>query len=129
MENNFSIKIRQHHNDLYINLHGIFDGASAFELVKTLKGKNNKDMSMFIDTTHLTTAIPFGKAILDTHLPKNKFRNKVHFSGSYARSIIPEGCILLKGRKTKQHTCSGICKNCRCRSKQSVSHNTIHEAS
>lgn len=116
MQNNFFIETTQHHNDLYLTLNGIFDGSSAFELIQTIKNEEYINKFVFIDTTNLTSAIPFGKAILDTHLPKNKNRAKIHFKGSHAKSIIPEGCTLLKGKTPKKHVCKGTCKNCKCKS-------------
>ncbi len=116
MKTNFYLETHHQHHDLRINLHGIFDGSSAFELIQTIKDKQNIFKAVFIDTTNVTSAIPFGREILNTHLPQRKFRTRLHFSGRHAKDIIPQGCVLLKGKMTKKHRCSGNCKNCACRS-------------
>lgn len=116
MDGNFSLKTHQNNKDLHIHLQGTFDGSSAFELIQTLKRRNSHNNFVFIDTSHLTETLPFGKTILDTHLPKNKSRIRLHFTGSHARSIIPRGCTLLKGSSNKKRSCGGTCRNCKCKS-------------
>ena len=114
MENNFHLKTRLHHNDLHIHLHGSFNGSSACELVRTLQHKSHISKSVFIDTTHVTRTFPFGRAVLEAELPKKGLRRQIHFTGNFARDIMPEGCILLNGNVKKKHACNGNCKNCLC---------------
>tara|TARA_B100000614_G_scaffold167372_1_gene149098 strand:+ start:285 stop:665 length:381 start_codon:yes stop_codon:yes gene_type:complete len=114
MKSNFHLKTRKKNHELHINLHGIFDGASAFELIEVIRDGEKEGLSIFIDTNHLKEAYVFGKSVLDTHLPKNALRAKVHFSGAWAEGILPDGCILFNGKHKKGHRCKGNCKNCKC---------------
>lgn len=115
MENDFHLKTTFNHTDLFIQLQGTFNGSSACELVNTLKNKNYIAKSVFIDTSQVTQIFPFGRAILNAELPKKEIRKRLHFTGSHAKEIIPEGCVLLKGNMKKKHVCTGQCKNCKCR--------------
>lgn len=119
MTSNFSLKTRKHHQDVHIKLHGIFDGNSAFQLIHALQKARDHDRPVFIDTNNLTRAYPFGRTILDRHLPQNAFRTKLHFFGVRAKEIVPEGCTLLKSNKHITHKCRGNCKNCTCRHEKS----------
>ncbi|MCG8615823.1 MAG: hypothetical protein MI802_06365 [Desulfobacterales bacterium] len=114
MKSNFHLQTRKKNHELHINLHGIFDGASAFELIEVIQEGGKEGLSIFIDTSHLKEAYAFGKSVLDTHLPKNALRAKVHFSGAWAEGILPDGCILFNGKHKKGHRCRGNCKNCKC---------------
>lgn len=111
MKSNFHLETSQKNQEYHINLHGIFDGASAFELLGAIHDGAKKGLTMFIDTSHLDEALPFGQAILELNLPKNGMRDKLHFKGTQAGDILPKGCHLL----TKEHKCTGDCKNCQCR--------------
>ena len=115
METDFHIKAKINHNDLLIQLQGTFNGSSAFELANILKINSNISKSFFIDTDQITQIFPFGRAILNTELPKKGIRKRLHFTGSRAKEIIPEGCVLLNGNFKKKHVCTGQCKNCKCR--------------
>lgn len=115
MKNRFFLKTRMQHNDFHIQLHGPFDGSSAFELINTLKNKDHLLKSVFINTSHVTRVFPFGRVVLDARLPKRELRKRIHFTGKFARDIVPEGCVLLKEKSGKKHKCTGTCKNCVCR--------------
>ena len=120
MKSNFHLQTRKKNHELHINLHGIFDGASAFELIEVIQDGEKEGLSIFIDTSHLKEAYAFGKSVLDTHLPKNALRTKVHFSGAWAEGILPDGCILFNGVHKKGHRCKGNCKNCKCRNNSTL---------
>jgi len=115
MQSNFYLKIRNPNQQPLINLYGVFDGASAFELINAIKQKYKQSGNILINTNSLIQICPFGKAILEHHLPKNVLRSKIHFSGIYAKEIIPNGCTLSKKKGKNPHKCKGTCKNCKCR--------------
>ena len=110
MKSNFHLKSKQENKSLHIHLHGIFDGASAFELIQVIAANEKKVARIYVDTSQLTQTLPFGSSILDTHLPKNGLRPKLYFSGIWADKILPEGCALEKECRHK-----GACRNCQCR--------------
>lgn len=126
MKTGFYLDTRNQDKELYINLHGVFDESSAFELISTIEKNQVKSKLVFIDTTHLTHTAELGKTALDSLLPNNAFRARLHFSGIRARDILPEGCILLKSKKPKSHKCKGTCKNCRCRKTDHASTLPVH---
>ena len=114
MQSNFHLETKKQDQQSHINLHGVFDGASAFELVHAIKQEYKHGSNVFINTNSLIRTCPFGKAILEYHLPKNVLRAKIHFSGIRAKEIIPDGCTLSQ-KKSHPHQCKGTCKNCKCR--------------
>lgn len=115
MQSNFSLQIRENKQDVHISLKGIFDGSSAFELVRAIENSRKDNQQIFIDTNRLTHTFPFGQTTLETHLPKNDFRSRLHFTGHRAKEILPEGCSLINAGHPKGHVCKGTCKNCSCR--------------
>ena len=115
MKSNFHVNTRRDNHLLHIYLHGIFDGASAFELIDVILKKEDQAETIQVDTSHLTETLPFGKSILNTHLPKNGLRSRIRFSGAQAGGILPEGCVLLEENHRNAHVCKGTCKNCACR--------------
>jgi len=124
MKSNFRIKTQKHDQNLYIELSGIFDGASAFELTHLLSQEQEHSNSVFIDTERLTQTFAFGKAILDFNLPKDIKRARFNFSGCRAEEIMPSGCTRCSTTKSNPHKCSGNCKNCTCRySKKRIAQN------
>ncbi len=120
MKSNFHLETSTKNQEYHIQLHGVFDGASAFELLNVIREGEKQGMTIFIDTNHLVQALPFGRAILDSNLPKSAIRTRLHFKGALAEDLIPEGCSLLKNSHKKGHKCKGTCKNCRCRQGKSV---------
>jgi len=120
MKSNFRIKTQKHDQNLYIELSGVFDGASAFELTHAIAQAQEHNNFVFIDTDQLTQTFAFGKAILDFSLPKNTKRARFHFSGFRAEEIMPRGCTLFNKIKSDFHECSGNCKNCTCHHSKKV---------
>jgi len=129
MESNFHLETSRKDHEYHINLHGVFDGASAFELLEAIQQGEKQGLTMFIDTTHLREALPFGQALLEFHLPKNSNRQKLNFKGLRAEAILPKGCRLLDHQHKKGHKCTGDCKNCPCRRQAKAKTNITHEAS
>ncbi len=117
MQSNFHVQTREENHLLHIHLYGVFDGVSAFELIETIQKGEHQAKNILVDTSSLTQTFPFGKVILDYHLPKSGLRARIHFSGAWAGDILPEGCTLLEGKPHKTHKCKGNCKNCVCRTK------------
>lgn len=115
MKSNFHLETQKKDQQPHIVLHGVFDGASAFELIQAIEKEYKQGDSIFINTNRLVQTLPFGKAILEHHLPKNVLRTKIHFSGIRAKEIIPDGCILNQKKESSSHLCKGTCKNCKCR--------------
>lgn len=115
MEAGFHLKTQTRNRDLFIELYGVFDGASAFKLINTLKKQGSGRQTIFIDTNRLTRAYSFGRTILNAHLPKSVQRNHVHFSGQKAQEIMPQGCHLFNREGGRFHICAGDCANCNCR--------------
>ncbi|MCG8632233.1 MAG: hypothetical protein MI863_00315 [Desulfobacterales bacterium] len=114
MKSNFHLQAQKKNKELYIDLHGIFDGASAFELIEVIEEGDRQGLAIFIDTSNLKQAYSFGRTILDNHLPKSALRAKLHFSGVWAEGILPDGCVLFNGKHKNGHRCKGNCKNCAC---------------
>ena len=115
MQSNFKLTVQKKNQDIIIKLFGVFDGASAFELIQAIDRKNNSGKKVYIDTSRLSQTFPFGQAVLEKHLSNNKSRSRLHFTGKWAMDILPEGCILLNGKQSQGHICNGDCKNCACR--------------
>lgn len=113
MESNFHMDAQARDQEIYINLHGVFDGASAFELIQKIE--DHPDKHIVIETQALTRTLDYGRHVLQWQLPKTVRRSRLHFAGDHAKQIMPQGCKLLKYRNGKPHICMGNCKNCRCR--------------
>ncbi|MGD9826567.1 hypothetical protein [Desulfobacter sp.] len=129
MESNFHLETSRKGHEYHINLHGVFDGASAFELLEAIQQGEKQGLTMFIDTTHLREALPFGQTILEFHLPRDSNRQKLNFTGLRAEAILPKGCRFLDDYHKKGHKCTGDCKNCRCRRQAKAKNNITHKAS
>ena len=115
MTSYFYLKAHHQDDDLYIHLHGTFDASSASELIQTIEKKQVHTSCVFIDTTHLDRALEPGRTMLESLLPRNALRSRIHFSGIRASDILPQGCILLEGKRPERHQCKGTCKHCACR--------------
>lgn len=107
MQPNFYLKTQKQNSDLYINLHGVFDCASAWELTNTIKKEYYENKAFYIDTGKVTQTYSLGKIVLDLNLSSSIKRNLIHFSGLKATDIMPEGCTLFK-----KHQCRGNCTEC-----------------
>lgn len=115
MQSNFQLKTLGKGQAVHIDLQGVFDGASAFELVNALTRNGAPDKAVFIDTDNLTQAHSFGRLILDFHLPKEIPRSNIHFFGLKAQEIMPAGCRMFRKQKGQVHACPNNCPNCTCR--------------
>ena len=106
----FRLKTDQCGQNFYIYLYGVFDGSSAFNLLEVITKHIDQDQSIFINTDHIVHTYPFGKTILNWNLPQSNLRSKLHFAGTHAREILPDGCRFLSERSTSGHTRRKNCK-------------------
>jgi len=126
MNSNFNLKTQRQNHHFRIDLHGVFDGASAFELVRAIERGYDNNNTVLIDTEHLTSTCSFGKAVLESNLPKRVLRAGLHFSGIRAKEIMPEGCTLFNSKDSEHHRCNRDCKNCSCQNKSVPTHRIAH---
>ena len=110
MESNFHLDTSIQDQNLCIQLHGVFDGASAFELIHALE--EHPDQEIVIETQRLTQTYEYGRHVLSFHLPPKLKRSRLLFAGEQAKFIMPEGCRLLK--HGEKHECKGQCETCAC---------------
>ena len=117
MTHHFQLKTDTRDNEVFIHLHGTFDGSSAFALLSVIAGETEEKRHFVINTDGLRRAYPFGKTVLEWHLPQGDLRTKLHFTGKFAHELVPAGCPLSQGRALPAHACgcSEECKNCTCR--------------
>ena len=119
METNFTMETHKQDKDLYIDIKGTFDGASAFALIHEIgDGLYDATKSIHVETNAISKVYPFGRAILAYNMPKRS-RNCVYFSGAMAEEIAPEGCRIKDGKRRQAcRQCTGDCKNCSCKKGQ-----------
>lgn len=116
MSKNFKIDFHNVTDNLFIDLHGDFDGNSAWELINKIMLKDSGLGTIFIDTEKVHHVEPFGKVTLETVLGgKEIYKDRVIFTGPNGSKIGWDGCRLLNHHSGKKHTCKGNCKNCTCR--------------
>ena len=60
MASNFQLFYLQNADSLHLQMHGDFDGTSAYELINTLKNQKRDYFSVFIDTSDLNIINTFG---------------------------------------------------------------------
>jgi hypothetical protein len=96
MARNFKINRKQRKSGLYLKLSGDFDGASAFELVRTLEETGFQNKKVYIDTCGLSSVLFFGQDVFIKHcaLAKIPSRNLI-FSGAFGRRIRPKGAAFV----------------------------------
>lgn len=63
MKSTFYLSTQKQNQDLYIELHGIFDGASALELSHTITEEYDPGNAVVIDTDQLSMACSLGKIL------------------------------------------------------------------
>ena len=112
MTSNFYLQTREENLVLHIDLHGAFDVAAAFELIRVIHEREACMDKIVIDTGHISEILGFGKSMLNAHLPGDSLRSKLHFTGTGAGEMLPDGCRLMKPHG---HRCRGTCKRCACR--------------
>ena len=96
MTSNFKISSYKDSDILHLKLMGNFDGASAFELLNTLKRNCPKPSKVFIHTSCLNEIYPFGIAVFQNNLDGLKGQSKKFvFTGENAALLAPnaECCI------------------------------------
>ena len=96
MTSNFVISSYKDSDVLHLKLTGDFDGASAFELLNTLKQNCRKVSKVFIHCSYLKEIHPFGVAVFHNNLDSLKGQTKkLAFTGENAALMAPNAkyCI------------------------------------
>jgi len=68
MASNFQLFHLQNRDSLHLQMHGDFDGTSAYELINTLKRQNRDYFSVFIHTSDLNKIHTFGIEVFQKNL-------------------------------------------------------------
>ena len=113
MSINFKISSKQNDGDLYIDMHGDFDGSSACELANAIKMKYPGTGKVFINTKNLSKVNQFGSVVL---------KNIVAVQGLPVDSMVfiglaetvrgQSGYALLKVNGHDCSKCNGKCSKC-----------------
>jgi len=78
MLESFSIQFEALDNELFINLSGVFDGSSAWQLADLILSRFHGHGKLFIDARGLSSVVPFGADMIVNLAPKSLFgKNKV----------------------------------------------------
>jgi len=96
MKSNFVITSYRESDILHLKLMGDFDGASAFELLNTLKRNGRMASKVFIHCSCLKEIYPFGVSVFHNNLDMlNGQSKKLVFTGENASQLAPnaECCI------------------------------------
>ena len=96
MTSNFRITSYRDSDILQLKLMGVFDGASAFELLNTLNRNCRKASKVFIHCSCLKEICPFGVSVFHNNLDILKRQSKeLVFIGENATPLTPntEYCI------------------------------------
>lgn len=63
-------------NDIFINLSGVFDGSSAWQLANTILTRFHGQGKLFIDTRDLSSVVPVGADIIVNLVPTSLVKKK-----------------------------------------------------
>ena len=91
MASNFKIFCHQNSDNLHLKLLGDFDGASAYELIHTLKKYHGNNGKVFIHTCALSSVHPFGLEVFQKNSSIKKLSQTLTFTGEYGATIAPQG--------------------------------------
>ena len=91
MTSNFRIFLHQNRNNLHLKLSGEFDGSSAHQLINTLKNHYGNARNIYIHTSSLSSAHPFGLVVFK----KNCAIDNLIFTGEYANALAPAGSNII----------------------------------
>lgn len=123
MNAQFQLKCRHSKDNLHVWMAGVFDGASAHELLRLLQAEYSGVGRIFINTSELRDINPLEKDVLRTHLQQTAISaNCLYFKGEKGFTIAPSGSRVLilpsrlkeKDRNPPAHVCTGKCAQCRC---------------
>jgi hypothetical protein len=88
MSKSFSMQFQILGNDLFVNLSGVFDASSAWQLANTILTRFHGQGKLFIDTRDLSTVVPVGADIIVNLVPSSLVRKKDvlirDFEGTYS---------------------------------------------
>jgi len=76
MSNTFFMTSYILENDLFINLSGVFDGSSAWELANIILARSHGFKKLFIDARNLSEVLPFGAEMIVNLVPRVLVREK-----------------------------------------------------
>jgi anti-anti-sigma regulatory factor len=76
MSKAFSLKAHILDKDLFINLSGVFDGSSAWQLANAILTRFHGSGKLFIDTRDLSKVLPFGADMIVNLVPRSLVRKK-----------------------------------------------------
>ncbi len=71
MSRTFSMKSHILEKDLFINLSGVFDGSSAWQLANTILTRFHGVGKLFIDARDLSAVVPFGADMIVNLVPRS----------------------------------------------------------
>lgn len=125
MDTTFQLECRHSNDNMHVRMAGVFDGASAHELLHLLKAEYSGTGRIFIDTKHVQAINTLEKDTLKTHLQQTDISAaSLYFKGEKGFAIAPSGSkVLILPPRTKEktresnakHVCTGKCAHCRCR--------------
>ena len=97
MASNFKISIHRNSESVYLELAGVFDGSSAYELIGALERCCHRASRAYIGTDGLRQVYPFGQGVLQHNL--NQLNGKcmpLVFTGNKADQLASEGSKILQ---------------------------------
>jgi hypothetical protein len=110
--------------DLQIEVHGDFDGSSAWELVNAIHERYTGLGRIVIDTRKITSLVPFGTATFKSRLdPRRVPLDRLVFVGENSAHIAPQGSRLAAAKGEGSCRCDGRCAECTCKGKDQVMKN------
>ena len=97
MASNFKIALHRDGDTLYLKLIGDFDGSSAWELLNNLNENCGGINQVFINTSYVHHAHPFGKGVLQSNFGILRDKHiRFFFTGEKASKITPEKSYLFQ---------------------------------
>jgi anti-anti-sigma regulatory factor len=96
MATNFRISVHKNAEDIDLKIIGVFDGTSAYELLHALATYGHHTSRIYIDTSCLKEANPFGLQVFQDNLDLLKGAHlELIFVGEHAPELAPEKPIPL----------------------------------
>ncbi len=90
MSSNFRIAAHKSNANLYLELMGEFDGASAMELINILKEHSSKIKNIIINTSGLYLIHPYGLGVLQKECMANNSFRDLRFIGKHGNIMEPQ---------------------------------------
>jgi len=113
MKSSFKIVTRKVSDGIQVDLSGIFDGSSAWQLVNLIKDHERLNERIVINTDSVREIIPFGKGLLCwLFAVKNIPKKRIVFTGRKCHYLGVEGCVFQEKENRQRCKCNGDCTNC-----------------